>query len=36
MPRELVPDRNDDELHYVEDARGPLAFNDNDTLECRE
>jgi len=38
LSRKLVPDGSssyDGELHYVEDARGPLAFDDNDTLEPR-
>lgn len=38
LSRTLVPDGSlsyDSELRYVEDARGPLAFDDNDTLEPR-
>lgn len=38
LSRTLVPDGSlsyDSELRYAEDARGPLAFDDNDTLEPR-
>lgn len=38
LSRKLVLDGSwsyDGELYYVEDTRGPLAFDDNDTLEPR-